>query len=553
MTGHIELEQDHKMTTKVDQLWLDSTSVKRMLLVEVTINKLTSVKVGTDTIATGTQTLFFSTHGYITTSSDVYYQPLVHKDFSITESISTSGPTSTTYSDVELFNPNGDLDPYLDPSQYIWTNGTIKIYYGDPSWVTADITAVHTDFLLVFSGNISDIDSRNRNSVNIKIADKMQLLDYPITETKLGATGTWGSGTQTNSDNIIPLIFGEVFNIAPILRDPSLLEYIICRDPIEQLIELRDNGIPIYNWSTGWFTTPGDISNITTTGIFRLGNPLVGELTASVQGIKDSIVLSNIPPTLSTGVYNNNIANMVSLICTQYGLSTKRILLSVLDQTNLNAFAIANPVPAGVLVTDASSVLEICNNLVGSIGGQLFFSRLGLLQILRFGTYTSDTVVDINASNILNNTFNISNRTIVEASTNIGYAKNWKVQEGLLTAIPEAHKASYAKEWLSVTNTNATASTNYKLSSTSNQIDTMLITTATATAEASRRTTLFSKVITTYSFTGTTSLMGLKLGQAVNLVYSRFNLWNGGVGTMAQVVSLKPNWVHGTVEVEVIA
>lgn len=527
----------------VNQAWLGGNN-RRCILVEFTINKLTANSVGSDTTATGTQTLYYSTSGYLTTTSDVYYQPLVMGGLKFTESLSADGGISVTYGDIELANKNGELDAYLDNAKYIWVNGTINIYYGDPTWLSTNLSAVHSNFEQIFSGVIADIDSRNIEVLNVKVRDKLQRLNTPITDIKIGTYGTWApAGNQTNKDSIKPIIFGEVFNVSPVLIDPApntgAAEFIINNGATAEVIEVRDNGVPI----TVLSVEPS-------TGTFRIANPLIGTITVDARGQNNSVTFTGGVATLQAGTYTNTIASNIALIATQWGSNpANRLTLSEIDGANFLAFSI-NADPIGVYITDKENTLDICNNLASSVGAQLFITRQGKLQILRYGVPTTDTSVTITTSDILLNSMGIFNRAEIRAATKIGYCKNWTVQPDLVTAIPTSHKNTYAAEWITVTEINTTTKANYKLDAEPAQIDTLLITDAAAQAEAQRINALYSNTSkTTYSFRGTTALLLLKLGQPVVLKYPRFGL---NAGVTGQVVSLSPDWIAGTIDVEVL-
>jgi hypothetical protein len=518
------------------QSWLESTGVRRCILVEATVyNLLTSTN----------NTLYFSTTGYITTSSDVFYEPLVSGGLKFTESIALGDTISMTYGDIELNNQNGELDKYLDSTKYIWVNGSIKIYYGDPTWITNNITQIHTDFLNIFNGVIVDLDSRSRTVVNIKLRDKLQRLNTEITDSKLGIYGTWGGGGsgQTNADTIKPLVFGEVFNMSPMLIDPANLDYMLNNGEIQGMIDIRDNGVPI----TAYTITES-------TGIIRLSKPAIGQVTASIQGRKLSIILTPTSATLSATTYTNKIASLIALIATQYGNTSNKLDLNTdIDYVNFDYYNTNYTQPVGIVITDRQNTLDICNQLASSISGQLFCTKDGKLQILILGVPISTSIVPsvaITTSDIINPTLSISGRSTVVAATKLGYTKNWTVQTGLITAIPQQHKDNYATEYLTTTTTNTTVKSNYKLNTEPVQKNTLLLVKSDAVNEANRLNVFYNTIHTIYSFTGTSRLMSLKLGQQVTLSHPRFGLDIAPV--TCQVTSLSPDWTKGTIDIEVL-
>lgn len=238
------------MTTQAEfAAWLKRTDSTRCVLVEV------SVRVsGSET------TRYLSNIGYVTGAADTpahtAYLPIVKGGVSLRESLSLDGQASISYGDIELDNPNGVRDSWFDD---VWANRQIRIYLGDAKWARAD-------FYLVFDGLVADVDSADPHSINLRLVDKLQRLNVPLTETTLG-------GSTNNKDRILPLTFGEVFNIEPLLTNPSTLEYQYHQGASEGLIEVRDNGAPISTFT----------ANTTTSKVYLTAAP-VGQVTVSAQG-----------------------------------------------------------------------------------------------------------------------------------------------------------------------------------------------------------------------------------------------------------------------------
>lgn len=524
------------------QSWLEDGTVKRCILVEL---------VGYSIIGSIDTTFYLSNIKYITEDGLTFFEPSIIKSPSVQESISTDGGISVSYGDFELRNTDASYDEWLDSTKWVWSNRSVKVYYGDPSWTSTSLADMKTQFELVFDGIIEDIDSRNRDSINFKIRDKMERLNTPLSENKLGTYGTWAGGQQ-NQDTIRPLVFGEPHNIEPLLVDPSTLTYMVSDGAVEDILEIRDNGVPIYD-NLGNYT--GSIVNLSG-GLFTLKSPLAGVCTATVQGVKKSF--NSTFTTLQSTTYANTLAHVLAVIVTQYGSADTKLSISELDSANLTTFNNNNPSPIGLYVTDRVNVLEVCKQLVSSVGATLYFSRTGLLQVLQLGVPTADPSVDITKNDIIYGTFGIAERTQLKSSIKLAYAKNWTVQSNLLTSITEAHKEMYSTEWNTVTSTNGTVKTLYKQFGEPPQVDTLLITkgadepsttAGTAAHEAKRLREYYDSVHTVYEFTGTSKLLSLKLGQPATLFYDRFDL---AAGKSGQIVSLSPNWSDGTINVGIL-
>lgn len=517
----------------LDQTWLEDEKSIFAVFAEIGVY---------DVVALAETTIYLSSTGYVTSDGSLSFNPIITGKVGYTESISTDGGVSLSYGDLEVLNTNGDYDDWLDSTKYVWVNRPITIYVGDPFYTTTDIADLRTNFITIFNGLIADIDSRNVNTINFKFRDKLEKLNCSLTEDKLGTYGTWAY-QQNNQDAIKPIVFGEVHNLEPLLIDPSMLEYMVNNGSTEDIIELRDNGVPIY--TTGVLLSGATVT--LSTGKFILTHPLVGQITASVQGVKNSINLAT--GALVTGTYANNIANLIALITTQYGKSTTRLTASDLDLTNLSAFAGSNNEYVGILISDKENVISVCQQLADSVGAQLYFNREGKLQLLKLGEPTPDASVNIYTRDMVEGSFSIRSRTDVVAATKIAYCKNWTVQSGLVTGIPEQHKDMFNTEWFTKTAVDSSIQSQYKLLADPTEKQTLLLTASQAQAEANRLNNYFKVPRTVYGFTGTSNLLSLKLGQEVVLYHHRFNLSGGKTG---QVVSLSPSWLDKTVEVEVI-
>jgi hypothetical protein len=530
------------------QAWLEDPSAIRGIFVLANVNYFNGS-------TWGETTKYLSSVGYITTDSTLSFDPIIKQGVKFTESLSLKGGASVSFGDIEIDNFNGELDDWLLSSKHIWVNREVKIYVGDPSWASTNLANFQSTFYLIFDGIIEDIDSRSRESLNIKLRDKLFKLNTPVTEAKLGTYGTW-AGDNNNAEAIKPLIFGEVHNVQPLMIDPAQLEYMLNNGAMERIIEIRDNGVPIYTDTglTGAITTGATIN--TTAGTFKLNYQSYGEITASAQGVKRRI---NLTTGATESFYSNNIANLIALIVKEYGKDGYKLtissdpVVSEVDLTNFSAFAAANTQSVGIQITDKQNVIQVIQQLADSVGAQVFMNRYGKLQLLRIDSYTSDTPVTITDADILHHTLRVSERTEVVAATKLNYCKNWSVQAGLLTGIQEQHKRDFAEEWwLANATVDATIKSRYRLNEEPEAEDSLLVIKSEAVTEANRRNTFNAAAHTVYKFMGAPKLMSLALGQQVTLIHNRFDLYNGGSGRTGQVISISPDWINAQVELEVL-
>ncbi len=480
--------------------WLSSPSAFRCILVEASVN-----------VGGSETTRYLSNRGYVTEASEspanTAYRALIVGGVKLSETLSLETNGALSYGEIELDNTDATLDSWLED---VWENRSVSVYFGDSRWE-------RSDFRLVFKGMLGGISSQRRERLNLFLRDSLQRLNTPITDSKLG-------GTTPNKDKLIPLTFGECHNVSPLLTDPALHEYQVHGAAIEDIIEVRDNGAPV------------SVTEYLSTGKFRLAASPVGTITASVQGNKPS-------------TYSNQIADNIKYLVKNYGTVANRLTDSDIDSTNFTAFASANTAPIGLYLSDRTNLLEACQQLAGSVGAQVTMSRAGLLQLLRIDFPPSGTPRLLDRNDIVEHKLEVDSKLDVAASVQIGFCKNYTVENNLQTVIPEEHKTLYGEEWLTNTQTDSTVATKYKLLTEPVRKDTLLLRSTDASTEATRRLNIVKDQRIVYKMSCFVSAFDLVLGQAVTLQYPRFGL---DVGVLGVVVGLEPDWMNSRINVKVM-
>ncbi|OEZ50357.1 hypothetical protein JAB1_14720 [Janthinobacterium sp. MP5059B] len=480
--------------------WLKSPLAIRMVLIEAQVN-----------VAGSEVTRYIASRPYVTGPAEVpantVYLPMATGGLAFTEQVSLTGEAGLSGGDVELGNADGALDGWLGD---VWRNRPIKAWSGDPRWPRAD-------FRLVFNGIIADIASASRETLNLSLRDKLQRLDTPIAEAKLG-------GTSPNKDATLPIPFGECHNVTPLLTNPATLEYGFL-GAVESSFEVRTNGKPIavaLNDQAGRF-------NLTT-------DPFSTTITVSVQGDKG-------------GGYAPRIAPLVQRIATAYGKASDRFTLADLDLDNLAAFDAAHPQLVGLYVADRTNQAQAIQQLAASVGAQAVMSRTGQLRLVQIALPAAGVALQIGPEKMRVDSLRVVQRLPVVAAVKIAFDRNYTVQASLTTSIPPAHADLYATEWLTETAVDEAVRARYRLTDDPPQIETCLKTNEDARAEALRRLALNKVQRTIYEFDGEPEMMMLELGQPVVLRDNRFGLQGGVPGV---VVLLSPQWLTGRVTVGVL-
>lgn len=488
------------MTDEQFMAWLKNPAAVRMVLIEAEVN------------VDGTEvTRYIASREYVTGSADVpantVYLPLAKGGLAFTEQVRLTGEASLSSGDIELDNGDGALDSWLGD---VWRNRRIRAWSGDPAWPRAE-------FRLVFDGIVDDVGSSSRDTVNLVLRDKLQRLNTPISEAKLG-------GTSPNKDAVLPIPFGECHNVAPLLTDPVTLEYGFL-GAVESVIEVRTNGKPLA-------VTPGSQP-----GRFKLtSDPFSTVITASVQGD-------------SGGGYAPRIAPLVRRIATAYGKASDRFTDADIDVANLAAFDAAHQQPVGLFVADRTNQALAIQQLAASVGAQAIMSATGQLRLVQIALPAAGTPVEIGPDQMLANSLRPAERLPVVAAVKIAFDRNYTVQANLTTSIPPEHADLYATEWLTETVVDEAVQVRYRLTDDPVQIETCLKTRADARAEAERRLALRRVPRTIYELDGEPELAVLELGAPVVL---RDDRWGLAAGAPGVVVMMQRNWLTGRVTVGVM-
>lgn len=230
------------------QEWLESDTVDRTLLVEAKYYD------GTE------KTEYMSTRGHITkpadTPSNQEYEDVVQAFpvFRRAMSEAFTGRTQQSFGDIEIVNPDGSKDSWLDRS---WNGRDVILKFGDPSWDYAD-------FRTIMSGASAELTTKSINVLVLKIRDKGVFLEKQVQE------ALFSSGPSL--DKPIPVCYGEVYKIAPVLEDGATHKYKMNDGEISAITAVYDKGVAVGTTDT------------LSTASFTLGAQPAGQVTADILG-----------------------------------------------------------------------------------------------------------------------------------------------------------------------------------------------------------------------------------------------------------------------------
>lgn len=434
------------------------------------------------------------------------YTTAITGGVTFTEAIDFNGQPNIGYGDIELDNVNGTRDGWL---QYVWVNRPITVWIGDPSWA-------RSDFYPIFRGFVRDIDTKSRNSLNLILVNELQAINEAVSAAVM-------TGSGTSADKLVPLCFGECFNITPAVKNSATLQYQVHNGTIEGVLEVRDNGAPVP------FTQ--DVS----TGTFTLQYSPFGTITATVQGAKPN------------ATYVNKIGSVIKTILRNYG---KQLLASDVDETGMDAVDTATNLEVGVYLTERENILDVCQRIASSGGYYLIPDISGKLKLVRLladiataATY-SVTTADMEFASLT-----VSQKLDILGTVKLGYSKNWTPQtSGLANVLRPEAVTILEKPYYYETATDATTVSRYQQVAEPVVQETLLISQADAAAEAARLLVIKKSPRFVYTATYYARMLFCEVGDTVQITNPRFGLSAGKTG---MAVSVNRDWLNGRVSIGV--
>jgi hypothetical protein len=463
-------------------------------------------------------------------SSGTTYNACVVGGLNFTESLNAEGAISVNFGSLNLTNVYGVNDQFLT---YVWNRRPIKIYLGDPSWPKSD-------FVLIFDGLVQQLTTNSENELSLLLFDKLQRLNDALTEKTLSdlPSNTYTEQIKSGLPNkvLLPLLFGECFNIQPLFVDNGTTPtpdtgyiYMVNDGPIEGIIEARDTGVPI--------TVDVDLAK----GLITLRNNPAGTITCSVQGN-------------NTGGYSNTIPGIITKIVKNYGNSSNRFTDSEIDFTSFTDASRA----VGIYCSDRLNTLEVCNALaksvranlicpsitVGNDGETISSSKLKLVELKVPSGTSKHTLTD---DYMVLGSLTINQLFPVKPSIKLGYCKNYTIQQTVAAGLNPDSK--FDDEYLTVSAINNTSASLYRDTGSVSEENTLLLTESDANTEASKRLALWQTQRMLVTATYLPQFIFVQLGDIVTIQSNRFNLNSGKLGV---VYSISRDWITGLVQIGVL-
>lgn len=484
-----------------------------MILVEITA--------AIDTSGT-TKVLRVSDGKFVTAATDtppktLYYDRLLDPGWIEVNAYSedkTSGGTKLDSGEIVIGNQDGKFDEWLE---YSYDGRSVVIRQGPEGG------AYPTDFPIIVNGTAEGIQS-TFSKITIRLKDKQYILQTPILTTRYAGTNSAGSGLEGAATDIKgkvkPRVFGKVLNISPVQVNSSSLSYEtgVCAS----YDAVRDRGSALTNGGT--FANSADMvagavpsSNFKTVvaeGYFRLGTRPSGLLTSDV--------------TEGATAADRTVAQLLKKLALLAGVPS-------VSSSDVTALDTANPSVVGIWINDeAKTYQQAMDDLAASIGAYYYIDGT---DTLRMGVLAapSGTPVGTLHDHEVEDAFDrrpARDYGVPVWSVTVNYSKIWTNQASDLAGVVsmnEADKQYYSTDYRTVTQTDATVKTQWKMARTMT-IDTLLTDSTAATSEATRLLNLYK--VPRYFYDVPMSVArfqakGFKLLDVIKVYNLRFGMGSG--------------------------
>jgi hypothetical protein len=472
--------------------------------------------------AAGTTTVLrYASKPYTTkptdTPANTFYDDRITNPASISRSLysngTTSGASRVNYGAVELTNVDGGLDSILN---YSFDGRALVIKIGNAG-------ADYSTFTTILNGTMEQVEF-TFSKVTILARDKLAIVDMPLQTTLYAGNNSLPNGIE-GVDDIAktpkPLLYGQVFNIAPIMVNSSKLTYQINDGAIAAVSNVYDKGIALtfhadepnvsdleaHNPPSGKYTT------CLALGYIRLGSIPAGLLTCdATQGATSA---------------NRTTAQVLKAMALKAGIASGDISAS--DVTALDT---ANSSIVGIWINEPDAAIVAMDKVAQSIGAYFGFDAFGILRMGLFTAPTGNAVLEIDRNNILSIEHGRTNDTdkgIPAWRVNVLYQKNYNIQTtDLAGAVTAARKSVLALPALTKSAEDSSVKTQYTLAATIEKETCLVDATATQT-EATRLLNLYkvSRDLYTVDIALDLSQTLPDLNNVVKITMNRFGLNSG--------------------------
>lgn len=375
-----------------------------------------------------------------------------------------------------------------------------------------------------------NIDSE---SIRCDLVDYSYKLQVPMQPNLYGGTGGADGGADLEGKRK-PLVFGPAREIGPPLVEPGLLIYQVNDGPVQDVVGVRDRGVPLtkgadyasYAALAVASIPSGSYARCTALGFFRLNSSPSGQVTADVQGdSRDGYV------TTHADVVRWAVRNRTALRDPQD--------LDVASFARVNAQQPAT-VDYWLSPDDSLTVADFIANLMAGIGGWGGHRRDATFEVRIFSAPSGAPVQSFARRDMLGG--DIKREPLPSAYQpmpsrwRIECERCWTVQTDLAGSVGAAHKAFVAEAYRVGEASSGAIKVDHPFAQDRDPTPAFFSYRADADAEVLRRLTIFRTQRAIYRMTLPKRALKLDLGDVIEVSHDRFDLT---LGRPMVVVDLK--------------
>lgn len=324
-------------------------------------------------------TLRYATEGYNDPTAPGYYEGRVLRapDFArylLAPGVATVGASQTTAGEIQLANDDGALDTLrafgLGGQKVTILIGYRNIAYG--SFVKLAVAKLEQ---ALFELSVGDAGS-SKDSVTLRMRDRLIDLQQPIQTTKYLGTNALPAGLEGVDDikgKPKPQLWGQVFNVTPLLVNSARLEY-----QVDSIANNAPTAFAVYDAGDALtqgsdYTSQSDMeSNAPSAGDFRVWNDSALGTFFRLGGNPTGTLTADVIMTTT------DAAHLARLIA-----RGPAGLIGSINLDDVTLLQQKNGAPVGTYIDQETTMQSALNALLSSVGAACGFDRLDIFRMRR--------------------------------------------------------------------------------------------------------------------------------------------------------------------------
>lgn len=478
---------------------------------------------------------------------------------------------------IRISNIDGMYDDLLG---FAWEGNEITIQYKEDCNSQISYT--------IFTGYIDTIAAPSYDIIELVLTDAKQTLDNDIQNKNTDLFNENNTNIEALYNTPKPICYGKCYNISPVLVDSLTNVYMIHNGPIHQVIQVRENGSPLYSndlpvgdpyyianvndqdysiqWDVGTFTLArgsfesNGVITCDVVGKRITYDPLRNYFNDAVDYATFNALNDRTDPIrIAESCKITNIIRDIADSC----VTTNYIWYNIGSVTEVGSFkhmqntTFNNEFVFGMYIKEKTTGYTAIEDILKGVSSYIYFDNNGLMniqQIIGPEDITNQAIYKIDADSIKPNGISVSTiqPPIKKITTN--YKKNYTVQskDSLAAELTETEMSKFTEANLVIDELNSDfLVSGYLAYPNAEVLDGITIHTTEYTdahRETLRRLELRKQRRYIYSFKTVHTLPSLTVGEPVNIIHERFNLGQGQIGLIVSS-SINPLTRQGTIEV----